>query len=52
MLIWWATAWLNLDFQYCKWNLEFLHYLFNIETSKKLQVSTSLKLQVSLLIGC
>ena len=29
MLIWWVMAGWILDFQYCKWVLNFLHYFFN-----------------------
>ena len=30
MLIWWVMAGWILDFQYCKWVLNFLHYFFNV----------------------
>ena len=29
MLLWWVMAGWILDFQYCKWVLNFLHYFFN-----------------------
>ena len=29
MLLWWVMAEWILDFQYCKWVLNFLHYFFN-----------------------
>ena len=30
MLLWWVMAGWILDFQYCKWVLNFLHYFFNV----------------------
>ena len=33
MVMWWVMAGWILDFQYCKWVLNFLHYFFNVKSS-------------------